>query len=94
MVLVMIAVDGSLLEGSVHALDLAIGPGMIELGKSVFDDMLMTHTIKDVFEGRGIFFAVSKLDAVVSKDGVDVIRHSGNEIAQELCSLRLTVLFQ
>ena len=34
---VVVTPDGGLLEGSVHALDLPIGPGMIRSGEAVLD---------------------------------------------------------
>lgn len=37
---VMIALDGRFLDRSVRALDLAIGPGMFDLGQPMFDPVL------------------------------------------------------
>jgi hypothetical protein len=34
---VEVALDSGVLDGSVHALDLPVGPGMVGLGQSVFD---------------------------------------------------------
>src|SRR5215470_6625761 len=37
MTVVMVALDGGFLDGAVHSLDLAIGPGMIDFGETVLD---------------------------------------------------------
>ena len=37
MAVVVVASDSCVLEGAVHALDLAIGPGMTRLGQPVLD---------------------------------------------------------
>lgn len=37
---VVVALDGGFLDGPVHALDLTIGPGMVDLCHAVFDAML------------------------------------------------------
>jgi hypothetical protein len=44
---VVVALDGCVLEGPVHALNLVIGPGMVDLGEPVFDPVLGAHTIED-----------------------------------------------
>ena len=37
---VVVALDGGFLDGSVHAFDLTIGPGMVDLCGAIFDAML------------------------------------------------------
>lgn len=49
MTVVIIALDGSVLDRPVHALDLAIGPRMFRPGRSMFDIVLGAG----VFEGMG-----------------------------------------
>src|SRR3954468_21469043 len=39
-IVVVIAFDGCVLDRAVHSFDLAVGPGMIDLGESVFDTVL------------------------------------------------------
>ena len=39
MMTVVVALHGGFLDGSVHALDLAVRPGMVGLGKPVIDAM-------------------------------------------------------
>lgn len=38
----VVVVDGGIFDGSVHALDLAVGPGMVGSGKRVSDDVTKT----------------------------------------------------
>lgn len=46
---VVIAGDGRFPEGAVHALDLAVGPGVVQLGEPTFDAMGLAEQI----EGMG-----------------------------------------
>ena len=87
MALIIIAFDCRILDGPVHSFDLAIGPRMLRLGRSVFDIGLGAS----IFEGmRPEFFAVcdrflderngrttspwgSELDAIVGKNGMDLV---------------------
>ena len=82
--IVMISPDGGLFDCPVHALDLSVGPGMVHLCQPVFDLMVCANTIEDVFEGKPILLAIGELDAVIGQDGVDPVRHSINQVAQEL----------
>ncbi len=50
------------LEGAVHALHLAVRPGMIHLGHSVLDSMFMADAVKDMDEGQSVALAVCQLD--------------------------------
>ena len=47
--IVVVALDGRFLDGPIHSLDLAVGPGMLRLGGAMFDAEL----------GAGIFEGVS-----------------------------------
>jgi hypothetical protein len=53
----VIAIDGRLLERSVHPLDLAVGPGRVRLGKPVLDAMLAA----DVVEHMAVHKAVGPI---------------------------------
>jgi hypothetical protein len=44
--LVVISPDGSFIGGPVHAFNLAIGPGMIDLGQPMFDAKSIAQKIK------------------------------------------------
>ena len=71
---VVIALDGGLFDGSVHAFHLAVGPGMIDFGEPVFNVMFLANTVKEVHRCRFILFAVGKLSAVISQEGVYFVR--------------------
>ena len=43
---VVVALDGGVLEGSVHALDLTIGPRVIGLGQAVLDLVLAADPVE------------------------------------------------
>ena len=50
---VEVALDGGILDGSVHTLDLPVGPGMVGLGKPVFDSMEMADAVAGVSAEAG-----------------------------------------
>ena len=81
---VVVSLDGGLFDGSVHAFHLAVGPGMIDFSESVFNIVLMANTVKEVHRCRFILFAVGKLSAVISQEGVYFVRQGRNDISQEL----------
>jgi hypothetical protein len=76
--------DGGLFAGAVHALDLAIRPGMIGFGAAVLDGVLLTHTRKDMLEGILIPPAIGELHAVVRQDRVDLLGYGVDEVTPEL----------
>ena len=45
-IVVVIAFDGGLFQGAMHAFDLAIRPGMARLGKALLDASLLTGIIE------------------------------------------------
>ncbi len=45
---VEVALDSGILDGSVHALDLPVCPGMVGLGQAVFDLMKETEPVEGV----------------------------------------------
>ena len=75
MVVIMVALDRSLLDRPVHQRDLAVGLGMLDLGQPVFDLMLVADPIKDVVERVFVLRYIDELDAVVGQYGVDDMRH-------------------
>ncbi len=48
MAVVMVAFDSCLLDRSVHPFDLAIGPGMLDLGEPVLDTVLVAAEVEHV----------------------------------------------
>lgn len=71
--------DRGLFDRPVHALDLAVGPGMVDLGQTVLDAVFVADAIKNVpTEAIGRAAAIPRLLSerytVVSEDCVDLIR--------------------
>ena len=46
MVVVVVALNGSFLDGAVHALHLTVGPGMIGFGQAMVDAVQKTYPVK------------------------------------------------
>ena len=78
---VVVAFDGCLFDRSIHSLDLPICPRMIDFRQPMFDSVLVTNTVKQVHKRPFIFCTVSKLNAVVGQNRMDVIRDNGNQLA-------------
>jgi hypothetical protein len=81
---VMIAVDGSVLDGAVHPLDLAVGPGVVDAGEAVLDAMLLAshgEHVSHVSSCGSVRVArrEAELDAVIGEHGVDAVGHGGDE---------------
>ncbi len=76
--IVMVAFDGRFLDRAVHALDLAIGPGMLDLGQPMFDPILLAESIEHMSHvscRRAICVArwESELDSIVGENRVDLV---------------------
>lgn len=91
MIFVIVSFDGCFLEGTVHTLDLAVGPGMIWFGQAIFRTVVQTDAIKDMQEGAPVFFAVGELDTIVCQDGVDFVGYGSDESVRELRRFHLAV---
>ncbi len=78
---VAVSFHRSFLDGSVHALDLSIGPGMIDFRQSMFDTILTADAIKNRHEGVFIAGAVGELDTVVGQDSMDSVRDGFKQVA-------------
>ena len=59
------AFDSRLLDCSVHSLDLAVRPGVLDLGEPAFDLVLATDPVEDVLEGVNVAFMVGKLNTII-----------------------------
>ena len=82
------AFDGGLLDGSVHAFDLTIGPGMVRLSEAVFDSVDMAGPIEGMAAEAGgrtlaILRKVGELDSVVGEHGVDAVWNGFDECFKE-----------
>ena len=88
MIIVVVATDGGFLDGSIHSLDLYIGPRMIDLGEAMLDPMFPAAHIEHVgnvpgSRTLGVARREPELDAVVGQNCVDLVGHGCNERDQE-----------
>ena len=88
----------SLLDGSVHSLDLPVGPGMPRFGQPMVDavpraselegmsaeDFSPCHSFFDLSDGRTSGAGRRELNAVVGEDRMDLVGHRRDEVAQEV----------
>src|ERR1700676_1350841 len=86
--LIVIAVDGCLLDGAVHSLDLAVRPRVVGFSQAVLDAVSLADLVEAVdtiTSGPAIAVArkVSELDAVISENGVKPVGHGCNQGFQE-----------
>ena len=63
----MVAFDRCILDRSVHALDLAIGPRGADLGEPVLNALSLANTVKGDFPIGFCSFAFGELDAIVGQ---------------------------
>lgn len=80
----MIAFYGCILNRSVHSLDLAIGPRVTDLGEPVLNALSVANTVKGDFPVALGSFTFGELNAIVCQQGVDGIRHSVDQVGQEI----------
>ena len=73
--------DSSVLNCSVHSLDLSIDPWMLDLGEAMFNVTFSINPIKDVLRGVAITGAVRELDVVIRQHRMYAVGHSFNQIA-------------
>ena len=98
MVVIVEALDGRFLDGSVHALDLAVGPGMLRPGRAMIDAGLRTgifermrpeeftfrHGLADERHGRSARSRGRELDAVVGQNRMNLVGHGCQEAAEDV----------
>jgi hypothetical protein len=85
---VVVALNRGLFDGAVHALDLAVGPGMVRFGKSVVDAEPKTDPVEGMAAKAGgwslsILWKISELDAVVGEHGMNAIRNCSDQRFEE-----------
>lgn len=86
---VVVALDGGVLDRSVHPLDLYVRPWMVELGEAVLDAALPSahgEHVGHVSRRRSVGVArrIAELDAIVGQDRVDLVGDSSDEGDQEV----------
>jgi len=84
MAVIVITLHSGFLDGSVHALDLPVGPGMVGFGVAVIDAVQKADPVKRVAtKACGWPFAVlgqiGKLDTVIGEHSVDAIGNGCNQ---------------
>ena len=85
---VVVPPDGTFLEGAVHPLDLAVGPGMVGLGQAMLDAQLVACSVERMAAPHGrragsVLRQIGELDAVVRQHGVDLAGDGRKELFQE-----------
>lgn len=85
---VEVSLDGGVFDGSVHAFDLPVGPGMVGFSQSVFDSMKVADAVEGVSTkacgwALTVFRQVGELDAVVGEHGMDTIRNGLDKGSEE-----------
>ena len=95
---VVVALDGGVFEGSVHPLDLAVGPGVLRFGQAMIDAALGAGILKgvcpdrlsgvdgrlDIGGGRAGVPGRGEVSAVIGEHRVHPVGHGGDEMAQEV----------
>jgi hypothetical protein len=88
---VMVALNGRLLERSVHPLNLTIGPRMVWLRQPVLDAVRVTEHVEHMGapacrRSETILWQIGELDAVVGEHGMDFVRDRFDQGFEELRS--------
>ena len=90
--------DGGVLDGAVHAFDVAIGPRMLWFGRSVIyvgegtgvfesvssEGLLARDHLADLDWGPGFALGIGEVDAVVGQHRMDLVGYRLDEGAQEV----------
>ena len=84
------AFDGGFLDGSVHAFDLAVGPGMVRLGESMFDDVAAADSVEGMASKAGggslaVPGEVCELDSIVGEHRMNTVRNSFGKRLEKRC---------
>src|SRR5262245_59105908 len=95
MSIIMVTLDGRFLDRAVHALDLTIGPRMLDLGQPMFDAILLAAQIEHMCRvswrrAVRVSWWESELDPIIGEDRVDLVWDSRDQSFEErrgFCSL-------
>ena len=87
---VKVSLDGGVFDGSIHALDLPVGPGVVGPGQPVLDSLKVADSVEGMAtEACGwtlaILRQIGELDAVVGEHGVDAVWNGFDERFEEGC---------
>src|SRR6516225_7861137 len=86
--IIMVTLDGRFLDRAVHALDLTIGPRMLDLGQPMFDANLLAAQIEHMCRvscrrAVRVSWWESELGPIIGEDRVDVVWDSRNQSFEE-----------
>lgn len=87
MAIVVEALDGRLIDGAVHPLDLTIGPRVVRLGEPVLDIVRFADNVEAHLPrpyGVTVARLLGELDAIVGQDCVNAIGHGFQQVFEEL----------
>ena len=59
---IVIAANGCLFQGAIHAFDLAVGPRVIDLGQPVFNGRFAAGALKDMLEDVVVALSIDELE--------------------------------
>lgn len=79
---VLIALDRGRFQRPVHALGLAVGPGMSRFDETVREAVLVADLVEDVAAAVPVVGQVAELPAVSGEHGVHLLRHRGQHLVQ------------
>jgi len=68
MIVMVIAFHGRLFQRSVHSLDLAVGPGMVDFGQTVLNSMFATNALKVVLACVFVLFSIGELHTIAPSE--------------------------
>ena len=90
--LIVIAVDGRLLEGAVHPFDLTVGPRVVGFGQAVLDAVGLADLVETVDPIAGgpaiaVLRQIGEQDAVIGEHGVKPVRHGCDQGFQEVAAV-------
>jgi hypothetical protein len=78
---IVLLLHGGLLQGAVHAVPLAIGPGMVDLRAPVFAARLVAEALAERREGVSGPRAVSALESSAGESCLDCVGYGGHQVA-------------
>ena len=87
-IVVVISLDGRVLDRAVHAPDLAIGPWVIWLCEAMLNVVSPTSAVERMALQHGgwtiaVFRQIGELNAVISQSRVDDVRNGGNKLFEK-----------
>lgn len=82
--IIVIALDGCILNRAVHAFDLPIRPGMAYLREAMLDTVRLADPVERDGPVRFGTFPLGELNAVVGQHGMNGIGNGSNQVFQEI----------